>query len=242
MLSLENAKRPPPMSTSKPRRMIGRRDTANVSRAFSTGFRSEYSWSWSTPGGSAGGRRQGVAQEQCPFGGDQFPGLQSLKNLVDPVLLEAYLDRPLHQTLAVGRYPYPPRPVAFADHAVEWNGRRTDGHARTDHEGREHPGPQFMLGVTDFRAHRDPTGIRIDRRPDIDDLSAKQPARIRLHRDIERLSQAEERKVGLGDVRQHPHDRDVGQCVRRRLGARLREEAGGSISRCHPSREGASNN
>src|ERR1700730_2518245 len=98
MFSRKNAIRPPPTNIVRMRITIGRRVSPNVSRPFSTGDlvpqTRRFARDLRDPGakpsaepGSACRDRQGVAQEQGAFGGDQLSGLQTIENLVVAVPL-----------------------------------------------------------------------------------------------------------------------------------------------------------
>src|SRR5262249_19727710 len=102
MLIFKNAQRPALRSTNSPSMTIARRDRQNVSKARNVVYLPEYARSWCAPRSSAGRCSSDVAHEQRPLGGDEFSGLHALKDLHEPVLLKADLDRPLDQAFAVG--------------------------------------------------------------------------------------------------------------------------------------------
>src|SRR5258707_13673642 len=83
---------------------IARRDRANVRSGLSILFLSEHAPAASSPDASLS-RCHEVAEEQRRLGGDQFPGLQSLENLIEPVLLDPALVDPLDKRLSAGRSP-----------------------------------------------------------------------------------------------------------------------------------------
>src|SRR5258708_9102936 len=95
---------PPAMKTSRHNRMIGRRVSPNDSRPFNTAI------SLSDPNAlrrrlaaiSARGCRQGIAEEQRPFGGDQLAHLQAFEVLPVAVALHAALDQPLFEPPPLG--------------------------------------------------------------------------------------------------------------------------------------------
>src|SRR6266849_6264360 len=165
MLSFEKAASPPATSTARARMTSGRLVRANVSKAFSITLPPSRR-------GSSRCRRKRVIEEERPVGGDQLPGLQSLENLMQSVLLQADLDRARDQTLAVGRDPHRHRAGALANHAGERNSRGTHASAGVYQERREHSGTQLMLGIPDFRTDQEPSRVRIHRCPDVDDLAA----------------------------------------------------------------------
>src|SRR6267378_2707483 len=166
MLSFEKAASPPATSTAKARMTSGRLVRANVSKAFSIPLAPNRLKLARSRGGSPRCRGKSVIEEERPVGGDKFPRLQSLENLMQPVLLQADFDRAPDQTLAVGRDPHRHRAGALANHPCERNSRGTHGSAGVYQERGEHSGPQLMLGIPDFRAHQEPSCVRIHRCPD----------------------------------------------------------------------------
>src|SRR5882762_8856625 len=209
MLSFEKAAAPPATSTARARTTSGRLVRANVSKAFSISLAPNRLKLARSRRGSPRCRGKGVVEEERTVGGDKFTRLQSLENLMQPVLLQADPDRAPDQTLAVGREPHKNGAGALANHPCERNGRGTHGSAGVYQERREHSGTQLMLGIPDFRTDQEPSRVRIHRCPDVDDLAVKQQAGVSLDIDRHLLPQLEERKIRLGDVGEHPHGRYV---------------------------------
>src|SRR5215470_13172694 len=108
-LILANAARPAAMRTSRPSMTIARRESADARTSLSTNSLSPHPQSRRSVRGArrrgALRRRRGrrVVQEQRRLGGDQLPGLEPFHDLDEPVLLEADLDHPLDEALAVRR-------------------------------------------------------------------------------------------------------------------------------------------
>src|SRR5216684_8260101 len=197
MLSFVKAMSPPPMNTSRPSTMIGRRVSPNASRPFSTGYTSI------RPGDlSARCRGKRIAQEQRSLGGGQLTRLHALEDLPVAFALQSDRDRPPGEAAAVGGDPYDHGAVAFPDHPVEWNCGGTHGVAGADHEVREHAGPQFVPRIPDLGPDQDAARGRIDHRPDGGDLPVELAVRKGADLDRDRLLDAERRAVGLSDVRQ----------------------------------------
>src|SRR3981081_2986370 len=163
MFSFEKAASPPATSTARARMTSGRLVRANVSKAFSITPAPNRLKPARSRRGSPRCRRKGVIEEERPVGGDQFPGLQSLENLMQPVLLQADLDGAPDQTLAVGRDPHRHAAGALSNHSGERNSRGTHGSARVYQERGEHSGAQLMLGIPDFRADQEASRVRIHR-------------------------------------------------------------------------------
>src|SRR5262249_28772861 len=153
MLIFQNATRPAPRSTSRPSRTIARRDRQNVSKALNMRSLPKYTWSWRSSGSSLGRYRADVAHKQRPLGGDEFPGLQPFEELYEPVLLQADLDRPLDQVLAVGGDPYHQRAVALAHETVSGDAGRLGWGAGQNAETGEHVWLELPVPVVDLGAH-----------------------------------------------------------------------------------------
>src|SRR5262249_46131791 len=116
MLSLVNAISPPPMKTSKHKRMIGRRLNPNARRPLSIGYVSiphEIGLQMPTRRGG-----QSVAEEQRPLRGDQLAGLHALEDLPIALLLKPDLDQAAAKAPAVGGDPHRHGAVALPHHAV----------------------------------------------------------------------------------------------------------------------------
>src|ERR1039458_10499439 len=96
---------PPPMKTSKNKRMIGRRVSPNCSTPLSTDCLSIRFHVLRRRSVSVRRRGQRIAQEQRAFGGDHFADLHAFENLPVAVARLADLDRALGEPAAVGRDP-----------------------------------------------------------------------------------------------------------------------------------------
>src|SRR5713101_1101794 len=119
MLSVEKATSPPTTSTASPRRTIGRRLRANARMAFKITPGSYGGQHCRSGSGSPRGRREGVTREEPPSVATSSPGFQSLKDLMQTVLLKTDFHRALDQTLAVGCQAATPTSVDFLSNAHE---------------------------------------------------------------------------------------------------------------------------
>src|SRR5580704_1029894 len=146
MFSLLKAKRPAPRNTSRPSKTSGRRVSPNVSSPFSTvgALRRFHARLRGEIEKSSLRDNELIAQEYRAFGGDQFAHLHAVKNLPVAVALFADLDRPLGEMTAVGSNPCCHRAVAFPNHAIHRDRRRSHRSADADGEVREHAGAQFV--------------------------------------------------------------------------------------------------
>src|SRR5215472_1955176 len=99
ILMLENAQRPAPISTTRAVMTIARRDSAKVRSALSMRRRSPSLRPRRSRRGPGSG--QHIAEKQGRLRGHQLAGLQSLEDLVEPVLLKADFYAPLDQTPSV---------------------------------------------------------------------------------------------------------------------------------------------
>src|SRR5262245_28002793 len=84
------------------------------------------------------GRREAVDEEQRRFGNDQLPGLESLDDLSEAVLLKADPDRSLDQALVVSRDPRDHPSVALAHDGARRNAGRSSLGTRQDAKARKH--------------------------------------------------------------------------------------------------------
>src|SRR5258707_10685013 len=82
--------------------------------------------------------REGVAQENGAFGGDQVSGLDAFEDLVVAVARQADLDGALGEAAAVGGDPDGHRAVALTNDAIQRNGGRADRPTRADPGNGEH--------------------------------------------------------------------------------------------------------
>src|SRR6266581_3681377 len=97
MLSLKNAMMPPPANIIRISSTIGRRVSPKVSRPLITGLclhvREVARRDADLQSVSARRHRDGIAQEQGAFGGDEVAGLHAFEDLVVAVTRQADLDR-----------------------------------------------------------------------------------------------------------------------------------------------------
>ena len=177
---------------------------------------------------------QSVGHEERAVGGDPLAGLEAVENLPKSVLQQADLNRAAGEAVAIGRHPRRHRVVALADDPAFRDGRRFDGFTRADDEGGEHLRPQLVLRVVNFGADLDTMSIWADRSRDIGDFAFEYPLWKCRHLDLDVLSQAKLRNLGLGDARQHPHGRHVGDGIRCRRIAGLHVKPHGRIACRHP--------
>src|SRR5215471_20307644 len=136
MLILENAHRPALTSTRRPTRTMARRESATARSPLSTPCLSPRSRSAPSIRGSC--RCQDIAEEQRRLRGHQLACAKPLEDLREPVLLQAELDGPLHQSLAVDCDPHRHRAVTLPQCGPRGNARRSRGDAGHDAEAREH--------------------------------------------------------------------------------------------------------
>ncbi len=87
-----------------------------------------------------------------------------------------------------------------------------------------------MPGVVDLRTNQHAVHGRIDHRRDHGNPSHEKLAGIGQHRNLDLLVQMESGNVALGDIRQHPHGRDIGHRIRRRRVAGLDEQSRRCVS------------
>jgi hypothetical protein len=173
------------------------------------------------------------------FGGDEVAGPHAFEDLVVAVTREAHLDGAPGKAAAVGGDPGRHRAVALAHHPIQRNCRRPHRLAGADHEGGEHAGAQLVLGIFDVRAHQHPVRVGIDRRCDGGDVTFERPVRERHDADLDLLADTEGRAVGLGDVGEHPHGRNIGDRIGRRQIGRLYQPPRRGIPSGDPARYGA---
>src|SRR5215469_13358346 len=148
MLILENAHRPALTSTRRPTRTMARRESATARSPLSTPCLSPRSRAAASIRGSR--RCQDVTEEQGRLRGHQLSSVKPLEDLREPVVLQAELDRPLHQSLAVDRDPRRHRAVALPQYRPRGNTRRSRGDPGHDAKAREHVGLELAVGIGDL--------------------------------------------------------------------------------------------
>ena len=85
-----------------------------------------------------GRRLQHGAQKHGAIRHDQLPEVQTIENLNPVVPPEADLDDSLFKMVAIGGHPGRHRAIAFAHHAVRWDGHRLRRVLDANNEVREH--------------------------------------------------------------------------------------------------------
>src|SRR6516165_5961692 len=234
MLSLVNATRPAAQNTRTPRTMMALRVRPNTRRdLIKRAFRACSDFD-SLPNeldaSTCFAQQELVAQKYRAIRDDGFARLKAAENLNPAVLPQADGHGPLDEMTAVGRDPHRHRAVALPNHAVFRHRKRSHGTSDADHEARIHSGSQQVLRVVDFGANQLSMRIRIEHRAQIGDMALEHLVGIGRHRDFNLLTELVGGSIGLDDICDHPHRRNISDLVWRRGVARLRQESGRGVA------------
>src|ERR1700678_1052521 len=138
MLSFENATSPAAQNTTRPSTMIALRVKPNTRIDLITRPHRKLLEKPVPDGSARRSQQKYVAQENCAVGDDGFTWLQPLQDLIPAILLQAYLDSPLHKMASIARDPHGHGPVAYPDSPVRRHRKRAHRIADTNNKTGKH--------------------------------------------------------------------------------------------------------